>query len=78
MGRILGRILELLGLFVTLSSGWYVAKGPFFGYATPPLEYIMVATAIFIGGIILFGWGLSGRVAASQQDERVIPSNKKV
>ncbi|WP_435317153.1 hypothetical protein [Haloarchaeobius sp. TZWSO28] len=78
MGRILGTILELVGLLVTVSSGWYVAKGPFFGYATPSLQYILVATGVFIAGILLFGWGLSGRIAAAGQDERVIPSNKKV
>ncbi|WP_439028651.1 hypothetical protein [Haloarchaeobius sp. DT45] len=78
MGRILGTILELVGLLVTLSSGWYVAKGPFFGFETPPLQYILLASGVFITGILLFGWGLSGRVTAARQDERVIPSNKKV
>ncbi|WP_435334945.1 hypothetical protein [Haloarchaeobius sp. TZWWS8] len=78
MGRILGTLSTLLGVLVTLGSGWYIAKGPFFGLATPPLTHLMVATGVFIVGILLFGWGVSGRISAGGADERVIPSNKKV
>ncbi len=68
----------LLGLVVTVGSGWYIAKGPFFGFATPPLPYILGATGVFVFGIIVFGWGLSSRIDAGRGNERVIPSNEKV
>ncbi|WP_435361123.1 hypothetical protein [Haloarchaeobius sp. DFWS5] len=78
MGRILGTLLMLVGTVVTLGSGWYVAKGPFFGYATPPLTHVLAAAGVFVAGMLVFAWGLGGRVTANTGDERVIPSNKKV
>ena len=74
----LSTAVMLLGLVVTAGSGWYIAKGPFFGFATPPLASILAATGIFIFGIVVFGWGLSSRIDAGRGTERVIPSNEKV
>ncbi|MFC4406471.1 hypothetical protein [Haloarchaeobius iranensis] len=78
MAAYLSTTVMLLGLVVSLGSGWYIAKGPFFGFGTPPLPYILAATGLFVFGIIVFGWGLSSRIDAGRGDERVIPSNEKV
>ena len=78
MGTHLSTAVMLLGLVVTAGSGWYIAKGPFFGFGTPPLAAILAATGVFVFGIIVFGWGLSSRIDAGGGDERVIPSNEKV
>ena len=78
MTAYLSTAVMLLGLVVSLGSGWYIAKGPFFGFGTPPLASILAATGLFVFGIIVFGWGLSSRIDAGRGDERVVPSNEKV
>lgn len=78
MRQFLSTVVMLCGLAVSLGAGWYVAKGPFFGFATPPMPYVLAATGGFVLGIIVFGWGLSTRIDAGGTDERVIPSNEKV
>ncbi|WP_256297871.1 hypothetical protein [Haloarchaeobius salinus] len=74
----LSTAVMLLGLVVTVGSGWYIAKGPFFGFATPSLPAVLGATGVFVFGIIVFGWGLSSRIDAGRGTERVVPSNEKV
>lgn len=78
MRQYLSACVMLLGLAVSLGSGWYVAKGPFFGFATPPLQYVLAGAGVFILGVIVFGWGLSSRIDGGGSGERVIPSNEKV
>lgn len=58
MTDIKGTLVGSLGLVITVASGWYVVRGPFFGYPIPPAEYLLAACGVFIIAMYLFAWGL--------------------
>lgn len=58
MGDLKGIVIGSLGLIASLSSGWFVIRGPFFGYLVPPVEHLLAACAVFIAATYLFAWGL--------------------
>jgi hypothetical protein len=58
MTDIKGTLVGSLGLVITVASGWYVVRGPFFGYPIPPAEYLLAACGVFIVAMYLFAWGL--------------------
>ncbi|WP_435344561.1 hypothetical protein [Haloarchaeobius sp. HRN-SO-5] len=78
MHRYVSTAFLLVGLATSVGSGWYIAKGPFFGYATPPLPNVLAAAGVFMVGIIAFVWGTSGRIDAGDTGERPAPSDRKV
>lgn len=59
-----GLVIGTLGLIASLASGWFVVRGPFFGYAVPPVEHLLAACAVFIAATYLFAWGLDANFRA--------------
>ena len=58
MASYTGLAIGSIGLFVAIWSGWFVVRGPFFGYPIPDVRYLLIACAIFIVGTYLFAWGV--------------------
>jgi len=58
MADIKGLFVGTLGLAIAVASGWYVVRGPFFGYPIPPAEYMLAACGVFILAVYGFAWGL--------------------
>lgn len=71
MGEATSSLIGLIGLAVTLASGWYIVRGPFFGLETPPPNYILAACGVFVVAIYVFAWGFEGvyRERASDRPE---------
>lgn len=68
MTHLRGLVIGLLGLVASLASGWYVVRGPFFGYAIPPVEHLLAASAVFVAATYLFAWGLDANFRAETTD----------
>lgn len=58
MANNIGLVIGGCGLFVALWAGWFIVRGPFFGYPVPPLNHLLVASAVFILGTYIFAWGV--------------------
>lgn len=53
-----GLVVGGCGLMVALWAGWFVVKGPFFGYPVPPIQHVLAACGVFIAGMYVFAWGV--------------------
>lgn len=58
MANYIGLLIGGCGLFVSLWAGWFVIRGPFFAYPIPPIEHLLVASAVFMLGMYIFAWGV--------------------
>jgi len=77
MGQRIAELITVLGAILTGSTGWYVVRGPFFGYPVPPVEYMLVAAGAFLVGTIVTAGGLSRSVSARTGDDRTVISEGK-
>lgn len=69
-----GLVVGALGLAVTIAAGWYIVRGPFFGYPVPPATNMLAASGVFIVAVYGFAWGLdrnyrSGKAERPDIDE---------
>lgn len=53
-----GLIVGALGLVITAGAGWYIVRGPFFGYPVPSATNMLAASGVFIVAVYCFAWGL--------------------
>lgn len=64
-------LIATVGAGTAVYSMWYIMRGPFFGRALPPLEYILVAVGGFVVGLIVFAWGSNRYAAGRGKGDRV-------
>jgi hypothetical protein len=50
-------LVSLVGLGVSLATGFLIVRGPFLGGATLPPVDLFVALGGFVAGIVTFSWG---------------------
>ncbi|SDM70886.1 hypothetical protein SAMN04487949_2359 [Halogranum gelatinilyticum] len=50
-------VLTAVGLGVTTTTGYLVVRGPFFGGAMLPPRLLLVATGVFIVGLVVLALG---------------------
>ena len=68
MTDLAGALVGTLGMVITVASGWYVIRGPFFGYPIPPAAYLLAACGVFIVATYLFAWGLDRNYRSYKTD----------
>lgn len=61
-----GLLVGACGLFVALYAGWFVVRGPFFGYPVPPIQYVLAACGVFLAATYVFAWGVNANYKLHQ------------